>query len=102
VASEIVKTSEADRVHQVFQWILSGASEHEIAQAIAEKFPNVGAKPLIVSAMKRIEKSADADASVVRGWAIESTRQIYQQALAAGDHANALRAIKQLTELAKQ
>jgi hypothetical protein len=89
-----------DRIAQVFGWIVAGAAEHEIAEAIAANWPDAKAKPLIVAAMKRIAAGADADPGTVRGWCIEATRLIYQRAVEAGDLATALRAIRQLHDLA--
>lgn len=90
----------ADRIAQVFTWILSGASEHEITDAISTTWPDAESMPLIVAAMQRIAKSADAESDVILGWCIESTRLVYQRAIEANDLATALRAIKQLHSLA--
>jgi len=90
----------ADRIAQVFTWILSGASEHEITEAISSNWPEAQAMPLIVAAMQRIAKSADAEPDVIRGWCIESTRLVYQRAIENNDLATALRAIKQLHQMA--
>ena len=91
----------AERVHQVVQWILSGASEFEITEA-AEKLWNVEARPLIVKAMAAIVRDGDGDPSTVRAWAVQATRLVHQRALQAGDNATALRAIKQVTELSRE
>jgi hypothetical protein len=103
MADEIAKpaaaATPAERTHQVATWILGGACEHDVAQAIEATWPGAKPKPLIVEAMKRIAKSADADPAVVKGWAIEATRSIYQKALDVADHQTALRALKQIVEL---
>ena len=91
-----------DRVHQVFQWIIGGASEREIEQAAAKEWPDVKVRPLIVTAMKGIAKSARPDPETVEGWAFEGLRVIYQRALEAGDFSAALRAIKQIVELSRK
>lgn len=90
-----------DRIHQVSTWILEGASEHEIQQTATALWPDAKARPLIVQAMQRIAKGADADPDVVRGWAIEATRTVYRKALEANDFSAALRALKQITDLSK-
>lgn len=95
----LVRTS--DRVNQVLAWIVAGASEHEITEAAETNWPGAKARALIVGAMKRLAAAADADADSVRGWAIEATRHVYQQALAAADFATALRAIKQLQSMTR-
>jgi hypothetical protein len=103
MGSELAKpVSQADRVHQVATWIIGGACEHDVAQAVETTWPDAKPKPLIVEAMKRIAKSADADPAIVKGWAIEATRSIYQKALEVADHQTALRALKQIVELSEK
>jgi hypothetical protein len=84
----------------VFTWILDGATEHEITEAIASQWPDESPKPLIVAAMERIADSASADPATVRGFCIEANRHIYHKAIEAGDLSTALRAIKQLQDIA--
>ncbi len=97
-ATELAKP--ADKIHQVFQWIVAGHSEHDIVESIEAKWPGDRARPLIIAAMKRIASSGDADPSSVRGWCIEAARSIYQASLAAGDFASALRAVKAIHDYA--
>lgn len=85
-----------DPIAQVFGWIISGAAEHEIIEAIDKLWPDAKPKPLIAAAMKRITAEADVDRATLMGWCIAATRAIYQRAVEAGDHAAALRAVKQL------
>ena len=91
----------ADPIHDVFVWILSGACQHDIEKAIAEQHPRANPRSVMVSAMQRIAESAASDPDVVKGWAIEATRQVYQRALEAGDFASALRSLKQIVELSE-
>jgi TPR repeat protein len=89
-----------DRVAQVFNWILSAASESEIRQAIETTWPDARVKPLIVSAMRRIEKSGNPDRTLALGWCIEAARSVYQKAAEAGDLTAMLAAIRLLHKLA--
>jgi len=89
-----------EQVNQVFNWIVAGGSEHDITEAIALNYEGAQPKPLIVAAMQRIAKSADAEPDVIRGWCIEATRHVYQRAIELGDLATALRAVKQLHSMA--
>ncbi|HEX4796180.1 MAG TPA: hypothetical protein VH370_20490 [Humisphaera sp.] len=92
----------AGQLEQVRKWIVAGGSEQEIIEAIATTYPDAKARPLIVEAMAVIAKSADADKEIVKGWAIEATRSIYQIAREVGDHATALRAIRQIQDLSER
>jgi hypothetical protein len=87
-------------VHQVFGWILTGATEHEIREAIAKAWPDADAKPLIIRAMKQIVESGEADAALIKGFCIEASRSLFQKALEAADYPTALRAIAQLHRIA--
>lgn len=92
----------AARVNQVFAWILSGATEHEVSEAIAAAWPDAKPKPLIVAAIQRIRESAAIDAETVTGFCVEATRDLYRRMIADGDFAGALKAIKQLSEIARR
>lgn len=91
----------ADRVHEVFGWVLSGASEYEVTEAIAKTWPDAEPRPLIVAAVARIAESGEADTGILKGWCIEATRRVYQQALAAADFSAALRALKQIHQFSR-
>lgn len=89
------------RLNQVFKWILSGATEHDIAEAVAQSWPGQDAQPLIVGAILKIKASADFDQAAVIGFCFETTRDLYRRMVEIGDFPGALRAIKQLADLAR-
>lgn len=87
-------------LNQVVRWIVTGATEHEVGEAIAQQWPDTEARPLIVAAMAKLAENASADPSAVRGWCFEATREVYRLAIAEKDLGVALRAAKQLNDLA--
>ena len=89
------------QVNQVFRWILSGASEHDIVEAIAAAWPDSDARPLIVAAVAKIAESASLDGNIVLGFCVESTRDLYRRMVEIGDFPGALRAIRQLRDLTR-
>lgn len=93
-------TSEAARVNQIFQWILSGATEHDIAEAVQTAWPECDPQPLILLAVARLRESASIDADTVIGWCFEATRDMYRRMVEVGDFPGALRAVKQMRDLA--
>jgi hypothetical protein len=97
--STAITNSTDQRVETVLKWIVSGNSESDIVEAIAEKWGEDQAKPLIVAALAKLADAGRPDPDTLRGWAIEATREIYRQAMAAGDLAAALAAVKQLARL---
>jgi hypothetical protein len=91
----------ADPLRQVAVWIVEGHSDVHIAEALADKFPRAKAGQLLAAAKAKLaEEGADADEDLIRGAALEGTRLVYQKCLEIGDHQTALRALKQLVELA--
>lgn len=95
------KCDAAEVLEQVKKWILQGNSEHDIAEAIREKWPDVKTRPVIVAVMTEVAKSAAADPRAVAGWCIEATRHLYQRMVEVGDFPGALRAVKQLADFAR-
>lgn len=85
---------------QVYKWILEGASEADIRDAIKTNWPKQKAEPLIKTALARLIEASDSPADVMRGWCIEATRELYRKQVEVGDFAGALRAVKLLHDLA--
>jgi hypothetical protein len=98
MSTEIVKPP--DPVRQIVGWIIAGQAEPDIRDAIAATWPDAKPRPLIVAALKQLAKAGEPDMNLVRGFAIEGTREIYRKALEVADHQTALRALKQLVDLA--
>ena len=91
----------AERVEQTVKWLLTGARDADVVEAIRTTWPDQELQPLILAAIDNLAKSAEFEAAVVRGWCFEATKQLYQNMTAIGDFAGALRAVKQLAELAR-
>src|SRR5689334_14325373 len=90
----------SDPLAQVVKWVVTGMSEAEILEALKANWPEEDGKPLILQSLKKIAKSANPDGDLILGFAIEGTRAVYQKAMEAGDNNAALRALKQLVDLA--
>src|SRR4051812_38016457 len=98
--AEIIKGQTAPPpLPPVVSWIIAGHSEPDIVDAIKKTWPKTKARPLILEAVRQIAKAGAPDGELVRGFALEGTREIYRKALEVGDHQTALRALKQLVEL---
>lgn len=89
-----------ERVEQTVVWLLTGAREAEVIEAIRAMWPDQEIEPLTNEAIAELMKSADINPEAVRGWCFESTKYLYQRMTAIGDFAGALRAVKQLYEMA--
>lgn len=102
MSTAIEKAKPTDPLRQIVGWIIAGNNEADVLDAITAQWPDAKAKPLIVKAIKAIAEAGQPDADVIRGFAIEGTREIYRKALEVADHQTALRALKQLVELANR
>ena len=103
MTTELARTSPApDPLRQVVKWIVEGQGEADIRDAIAATWPDAKARPLIVAAMKELAKQAEPDMSILKGFVLEGTREIYRKALEVGDQQTALRALAQLLKLAEK
>ena len=99
--SDLAVITPVSPLRQIIGWIIAGHAEPDIVDAIAQKWPDTKAKPLIISALKEIARAGTPDRDLVRGFAIEATREIYRKSSEVGDHQTALRALKQLVDLSK-
>lgn len=88
------------RVDQTVRWLLTGARDADVLEAIRTTWPDQALPPLLQAAVESLAKSAEFDATVVRGWCFEATKDVYRRMLEIGDLVGALRALKQLAELA--
>jgi hypothetical protein len=91
----------AARIEQVFKWIIAGHTEHDIAEAIHNQWPQEQPQSLIVAAVERIRGAGVLDAQTVLGWCFEATLDLHRRVVEIGDFAGALRAVKQIMVFAK-
>ena len=91
-----------ERVSLVFRWILDGHSEADVLAAIAEKWPDADAAPLMVAAVTRFQQAGQFEPGILLGWCFEAYRELYRTSKEAGDAQTALRAVKLLSELANR
>lgn len=82
--------------------MLEGNRSEDVAEAIKANYPGVDPGQLIQKAGDHFSAVARADASVIRGWCLEAFRETYRKMVDIGDFANALKAIKELMNYAKQ
>ena len=82
------------------QWLLQGHDEKQIVEALNEKYPDCSPQQILLEVANHLQLTGQVDQDVIRGWAIESTRSIYQKLIEIGDYSGALKAIKQIMLLA--
>jgi hypothetical protein len=82
----------------VFRWLLSGATDFEIVEAIAAKFPTAHAPAVLAAIVDRLNEQPDP--TKIKSFCFHATKQLFNMMQSAGDFSGALRALKQLHDLA--
>lgn len=83
----------------VLEWLISGASEAQIREALAQKYPDAPADATMQSVQTYLMQAGRPNSDAVRGWAMLSLRHLYQQMLRVGDFNGCRQAIKEITAL---
>jgi hypothetical protein len=83
----------------VVDWLLSGASEQQVREALAAKYPGTDARQVMTQAQQTLAAAGNPSADAVRGWALLSLRKIYSNMLQVGDFDGALKCIVEITKL---
>lgn len=96
----LATVSQTAKIQQVIRWILEGNTREAIEEAIADTWPDEKHKPLIVAAMSALKRSARSMRTNATAWCIESLRFLYQKQVEIGEYAGAMRAVKQIADLA--
>lgn len=87
-------------VAAVKAWLVEGHSLDVVAGLISEQFADLQPEELLAAVGQELIADADTNSQALRGWAMNAYREIYKRALAANDFGPALRAVKELLNLA--
>ena len=83
----------------VLEWLLTGASEQQIGEALAMKYPDADAKAVMGQVQQYLQGAGRPNADAVRGWALMSYRRLYSEMLRVGDFNGCRQVIKEITAL---
>jgi hypothetical protein len=86
----------------VVDWLLSGASEQQIREALASKYPGVDGRAVLHQVQQQLAAAGNPSADAVRGWCLLSYRKLYQQMLAVGDFSGCRQVVKEISILGCQ
>lgn len=84
----------------VVDWLLTGASEQQVREALQANYPDANAGEIMGSVQVHLAAAGNPDANAVKGWAIMAYRSLYQKMLATGDYDGCRKVIKEITLLA--
>ena len=83
----------------VVDWLLSGASEQQVHEALAAKYPGTNARQVLTQVQQQLAAAGNPSADSVRGWCLLSYRKLYQQMLAVGDFNGCRQVVKEISVL---
>jgi hypothetical protein len=89
------------RMNQVYHWIIEGATEYDIGEAMQQAWPEADHAGILLAAIEKIRESNEIDPHTVLGFCFEATRDLYRRMVEIGDFPGALRALKQLAQFAR-
>jgi len=84
---------------QVIDWLLTGASEQQIREALAQTYPGSNTRLVMGEVQEHLSAAGNPNPDAVRGWALLSYRKLYQQMLAVGDFDGARKIVREITLL---
>jgi hypothetical protein len=83
----------------VVDWLLSGASEQQVIEALAAKYPGANHRQIMGEVKQQLAAAGNPSADAVRGWCLLSYRKLYQQMLQVGDFNGCRQVVKEIAAL---
>jgi hypothetical protein len=83
----------------VLQWLIGGASEHDIVEALRHKYPDADARQTIAAVRDHLAVEGQPQPDALRGWVLVSLRELYRRMLEVGDFDGARKVLKNITEI---
>ena len=83
----------------VVQWLISGASESDVLEAIAAKYPGADVRATMQAVREHLVAEGTPDADALRGWILTAYRELYRRMLEVGDFDGARKTLKNITEV---
>tara|TARA_Y100000310_G_scaffold198561_1_gene198591 strand:- start:241 stop:609 length:369 start_codon:yes stop_codon:yes gene_type:complete len=90
-------------VQTVANWIIEGHSQYEVEEAVKDRLTDNPKKIelLFQAVLEHFSAAGDADPQLVKGWALESMRQLYKKMMEIGDYTGAFKVAKYLYSIQK-
>lgn len=83
----------------VLQWLISGASEQDVLEALRTKYPKADAKATLAKVRDHLADEGRPSTDALRGWVLVSYRELYRRMLEVGDFDGARKVLKNITEI---
>lgn len=85
---------------QVISWLVSGATEPEIAEALAAKYPGTDPAATMQTVQQHLREAGTPDPDCLRGWTLLCLRRLYAEMLRVGDFSGCRQVLDSITKLA--
>lgn len=83
----------------VLQWLLTGASEADVVEALRAKYPTADVKATLAAVADHLASEGNPNRDVLRGFVLASYRELYRRMLTVGDFDGARKVLKNITEV---
>jgi hypothetical protein len=83
----------------VVQWLITGASEHDVLEALHAKYPGADARKTMAAVRAHFAAEGNPDTDALRGWVLTGYRELYRRMLEVGDFDGARKVLKNITEV---
>jgi hypothetical protein len=83
----------------VVHWLLTGASEHDVLEALQAKYPDADPVATLAAVRERLVSEGTPDTDALRGWVLLSYRELYRRMLEVGDFDGARKVLKNISEV---
>ena len=83
----------------IVQWLLTGASEQDVLEALRAKYPEADAGATLAAVRERLTAEGTPDTDALRGWVLLSYRELYRRMLEVGDFDGARKVLKNISEI---
>jgi hypothetical protein len=94
-----IEPAQPPATQAVIEWLLTGASEQQVAEALAAKYPGVDGDAAMRSVQTYLQQAGRPNGDAVRGWALLSYRRLYQEMLRVGDFNGCRQVVKEIVAL---
>jgi len=83
----------------VLQWLVSGASENDVVEALRAKYPGADARAVMAAVRDHLTAEGQPEADALRGWVLVSLRELYRRMLETGDYDGARKVLKDIGQV---
>jgi len=80
----------------MLDWLLTGASEQQIHEALSQRYPNVDPGHAMQQVQAHLVAAGQPHPDAINGWCLMAYRSLYQKMLAVGDLDGCRKVVKEI------